>query len=1080
MIAQVVGRGSNTTSAFTPPANWDFIRHDNYAATTDTGSSLFWKIADADDVAASDFTFTATGATSNRGTITAWYYSGGISINASEGQANVASITVTSDGLTPSVADCMICLFCAIADDNTQSSYAIANDNPASWTEAYDLNSDLTYDLGLSVGYARRLETSATGNGTATTSGSDANVGQLVAIAPVSVATPTVTISAASSVEETTATLNGNVTATGGQNPTVTVYWGDNDGGTTIGNWDNSHAPTSPSQPQGVAAFYYNATSLSKGTLYYFSAKATNTGGTDWPPASLTFLTKPDPPSSFTATANGGSQIDLSWTKGDGADYTYIRGKLGSAPTSRTDGAYSWNGTGVSTSHTGLSNGQHWYYIAWSYCTDGGLTQYSDTPDASADTTTSSVVPAITTGAASSIDMTSATISESCTSTGGTDVTDWGTYYGLTNEYGSSEDNEGTHSEPFDWDDGLTGLAAATVYHYQGYATNSEGTGVGIDATFMTLPAAPTDFNPSVGNEQVSFSWTKAIGGSGTTVYTMVRYQEDEYPSDYTDGSLGIDWTTGASGTVASLANDTLYYFAAFSKAVNGALTQYSTDSAQDTATPLDVPVVNTGTSSDVQISSATVAATCTDIGGSNVTSWGFYYGKTTAYGSTVTNNGTQTEGFNWSNSLSGLQGGTIYHYQAFATNSEGTGVGGDAMFSTASSTPSVSTTGASAIAPTSAYVQGELTSLGNYTYASVSFEYGVDDSYGMSTSEQQVTSVGAFTAQLTGLYYSYTYHFRAVARFVDTYYYGADSTFTTLPAAGSSYILRVFNGAVFSDYMEDGDLLFVAEINNTYTGLYPNQRPGQYFSVQLIATDGTTVLGATPLQQWGDRPSSIYFNADAVSTFLTPLSQYYIRVVGTNSTSAEYQLETADWKGSDLTALDYWCVGCANNMAVSDGVSLSTYVNPASGRGNVITDEATAYFLLGIPGVGQMRPNLFETSQQDAELTPGSEDNAWDSSTAWRTWVGDNIADDIDTMAIPFGLGGKDLLSVLIGAVVIGCAFVVVGGTGGMGALGATLIAVPLLWLGTYAKILPIMILMGMVLFFGMLAIRQFVVKTL
>jgi hypothetical protein len=96
------------------------------------------------------------------------------------------------------------------------------------------------------------------------------------------VTAPTATVSAATSVTTTTATLNGNVTGTGGENPNVTQYWGTTDGGTTAGNWANNSAPTSPGQPQGVASFYKNITGLSAGTLYYYNAKATNSGGTGW------------------------------------------------------------------------------------------------------------------------------------------------------------------------------------------------------------------------------------------------------------------------------------------------------------------------------------------------------------------------------------------------------------------------------------------------------------------------------------------------------------------------------------------------------------------------------------------------------------------------------------------------------------------------------------------------------------------------------------------------------------------------------------------------------------------------------
>lgn len=190
MGAQVIGRGIALDTA-TSPGGWTFIRQDYDSVQLFTFSALFWKIADAADVAASDFTFTATGASSNRGIIVALTgHDATTPVNAHNGQGNAAVTTVTSPEIIPSVANCMILLFCGIGDNNTQSGYAITNDNPASWTEAYDLPSDLASDLGLSLGYALRPETTATGNGTATTSAADLNTGQLVAIAPAVAAPP--------------------------------------------------------------------------------------------------------------------------------------------------------------------------------------------------------------------------------------------------------------------------------------------------------------------------------------------------------------------------------------------------------------------------------------------------------------------------------------------------------------------------------------------------------------------------------------------------------------------------------------------------------------------------------------------------------------------------------------------------------------------------------------------------------------------------------------------------------------------------------------------------------------------------
>jgi len=102
---------------------------------------------------------------------------------------------------------------------------------------------------------------------------------------------PTITISAATLTSPTGSRLNGNITVVGNNNPTVTIYWGTSDGGQTAGNWQNSASPTSPSQPQGVAAFYYDTYNLTTATTYYFSAKAVNDYGTIWPTASLSFTT---------------------------------------------------------------------------------------------------------------------------------------------------------------------------------------------------------------------------------------------------------------------------------------------------------------------------------------------------------------------------------------------------------------------------------------------------------------------------------------------------------------------------------------------------------------------------------------------------------------------------------------------------------------------------------------------------------------------------------------------------------------------------------------------------------------------
>jgi len=96
-----------------------------------------------------------------------------------------------------------------------------------------------------------------------------------------------------------------------------------------------------------------------------------------------TIRVHPQATTGFTATPNGYTQIDLSWTKHTGDDKTLIRYKSGSNPTSVTDGTLLYNDTGSSKSHTGLSGGTHVYYSAWGWNESAGLYSiYSATADA--------------------------------------------------------------------------------------------------------------------------------------------------------------------------------------------------------------------------------------------------------------------------------------------------------------------------------------------------------------------------------------------------------------------------------------------------------------------------------------------------------------------------------------------------------------------------------------------------------------------------------------------------------------------------------------------------------------------------
>jgi uncharacterized repeat protein (TIGR03806 family) len=107
---------------------------------------------------------------------------------------------------------------------------------------------------------------------------------------------PTVINSPATNIQSTAATLNGQVTATGGVTPQVTIYFGTSNGGANPTAWSQSFALGLQS-----GAFSQPVAGLTPGATYYYTARATNFAGTNWATPSLSF-TAPAP--TFPAITN--------------------------------------------------------------------------------------------------------------------------------------------------------------------------------------------------------------------------------------------------------------------------------------------------------------------------------------------------------------------------------------------------------------------------------------------------------------------------------------------------------------------------------------------------------------------------------------------------------------------------------------------------------------------------------------------------------------------------------------------------------------------------------------------------------
>ncbi|OGZ18125.1 MAG: hypothetical protein A2Z78_01355 [Candidatus Nealsonbacteria bacterium RBG_13_36_15] len=90
----------------------------------------------------------------------------------------------------------------------------------------------------------------------------------------------------ATNITYSSARLNGEVTYNGGEDPTVHIYWGDNDGVMTAGNWDHDEI-----LGEKGGTFYKNIINLNPSTTYYYRVFAENSGGLDWADGTASFST---------------------------------------------------------------------------------------------------------------------------------------------------------------------------------------------------------------------------------------------------------------------------------------------------------------------------------------------------------------------------------------------------------------------------------------------------------------------------------------------------------------------------------------------------------------------------------------------------------------------------------------------------------------------------------------------------------------------------------------------------------------------------------------------------------------------
>jgi len=502
---------------------------------------------------------------------------------------------------------------------------------------------------------------------------------------------PAVTTGSVTQVTSNQALLAGTLTSTGGSTP-VTTY-------VKYGITSSYGLGTTTSQSMYSTGTFSGYTGvLQAGTIYHCAAYAVNGIG-DNTGSDQIFLTLPEGPTGFTVTP-GNTNNTLNWTIGTGATSTLIRYSTTGFPSSTSDGTQLTISTGNSYIHTGLTNGQIYYYSMWSYTSVGGLSQYSTFTQQVAGTPVFSGAPNVDTYAASSVTQTTAVFNGKLVSLqGSSSATCWFQYY---TGGGTWTDNPNVYvvpdltSAPLNFNSPtVTGLTVNTTYHMRAAAQNIYGTTYGTDIPFTTnSSSAPTMLTTYAAVSYNSATLNGRIVSDGNDLAGVTVWFEYGptssygYNSSYSGGQFtgSIPSLTLTSSSVPNFVSGSTWHYQIVGK--NSFGTNLGGDVNFTLASP-NIPICNTSSAINVGSSSATLQGTVVSDGGAvGQVSVGFYWGTDITYGNFTGWQTGYSAGQSFNYTISGLQLFTIYHFMAVVQNVGGTGNGTDSQFMTQFAAP--------------------------------------------------------------------------------------------------------------------------------------------------------------------------------------------------------------------------------------------------------------------------------------------------------------------------------------------------------------------------------------------------------
>jgi hypothetical protein len=780
---------------------------------------------------------------------------------------------------------------------------------------------------------------------------------------------PSVTTGAASAITQTTATLAGSIPSIGCS--AISAYGIEY---STTNGFPNGSGTQVPSSNLSGGNFSSDVAGLTAGTVYYYKAYATNAGGTGYG-TQQTFTTVAGPVLSATALTAFGN-VCINTTAGPNS-FTITGSNLTTADITvgtLTGFSFSTTAGGTYTASLTLTQGGGSYSQAIFVQFSPTLVQSynGNIPVAGGGASSINVaavgsgvntIPSVTTGAASAITTTTATLAGSIPSIGCTAVTAYGVEYSTTPGFpnGSGMAVPSTNLNGGNFSSDLAGLTQNTTYYYHAYATNAGGTGYGTEQTFTTLATTPT------------------LNATALTAFGNVCINTTAGPNSFTiNGSAltaaninvaalaGFTYSTTSGGTYTgtlSLAQPGgTYSQQIFVRFTPVAVQSYNGNivvSGGGVPLPVNVAavgsgvntiaIVTSGAASAITSISATVAGSIPSTGCSAINAYGVEYSTTNGFpnGSGTAVPSSNLSGGNFSSNLTGLAPTTTYYYHAYATNNGGTAYGAQQSFITA--TPVLTSTSLTAFGnvcinttagPNTFTVTGT-----NLTAANVSI--GPLTGFTFST-----TSGGTYTATLSLPQPSGSYSQAVFVRFTPVAVQSYNGNIPVTGGGSAAINVAASGGGInTTPSVTSGAASAITQTSATLSGTIPANGCSAVtaYGVEYSITNGFPNGSGTAVPS--TNLSGVNFSSSL--TGLTPSTTYYYHAYATNAGGTSYGVQLSFstsapvLTATPLTAFGNVCISTTmspNSFTINSNALLvaNVTVGPLAGFGFSTTAGGT------------------------------------------------------------------------------------------------------------------------------------------